>query len=113
MDISIALIASYSLTGIGVIILALCLLFFSISKETVDAGIIVIYILSCFLAGIIIGKKQKTKRFLWGMLIGIAYYTILYFACCNIVDVSDSLMSEVITTLLICCASATLGGMLS
>lgn len=113
IDIPIALIVGFIITGAGIIALAICLLLFSISEEMVDGGILIIYILSCFIAGMIIGRKRKTKRFLWGMLIGLVYYSVLYLASFLMVEPTHSLMSDVITTWMICCGSATLGGMLS
>ncbi len=113
IDIPIALIVGFSITAAGVVILAVCLLLCSISEEMVDVGILIIYIISCFGAGMIIGRKRKTRRFLWGMLIGVVYYSVLYLTSFLLVGPSHSVMNDVVTTLMICCGGATIGGMLS
>ena len=113
IDIPIALLVGFSITSLGVVVLALSLLGLSVSEEMVDGGILIIYILSCFMAGRIIGRKRKTKRFLWGMFIGMVYYTVLYLISFWITNTPDTAMSDVLTTLMICSGSATLGGMLS
>ena len=113
IDIPIALLTGLSVTSVGVVVLALCLLMLSISEEMVEVGILMIYILSCFMAGMIIGRKRKNRRFLWGMLIGVVYYSVLYIATIFVVNTPDAVVSDVMTTLIICMGSATLGGMLS
>ena len=113
IDIPIALLTGLSVTSVGVVVLALCLLMLSISEEMVEVGILMIYILSCFMAGMIIGRKRKNRRFLWGMLIGVVYYSVLYIATIFVVNTPDAVVSDVMTTLIICSGSATLGGMLS
>ena len=112
-DIPIVLVVAFGITCIGVVGLALCLLVFSISEEMVEGGILLLYILSCFMAGVIMGKKRKIKRFLWGMFIGVMYYSVLYAASFLLVDSLEYVMADVVTSLMVCCASATLGGMLS
>ena len=48
-----------------------------LSESVVSVGIVVIYVLSGFLGGFLSGKVMKTRRFLWGMLMGAAYFLIL------------------------------------
>lgn len=110
---AISLLVSYAITMAGIMILAFLLFLFSISEKTADIGIMIIYILSCFVAGMMMGRKQKTKRYLWGMLIGGIYYCILVFASFWVVSPAALQMTEFITSIIICWLSATLGGMLS
>ena len=113
IDIPIALLAGFSITSLGVVVLALSLLGLSVSEEMVDGGILIIYILSCFMAGRIMGKKRKTKRFLRGIFIGVMYYFVLFLASFLLGDSLEFVISDVVTSLMICSGSATLGGMLS
>ena len=113
IDIPIALLVGFSVTGVGVFVLALSLLGLSISEEMVDGGILIIYILSCFMAGRILGKKRKTKRFLWGICIGMMYYSFLFSASFLSGDSLECVISDVVTSLVICIGSAILGEMLS
>ena len=113
IDIPIALLVGFSVTGVGVFVLALSLLGLSISEEMVDGGILIIYILSCFMAGRIMGKKRRTKRFLWGVCIGMMYYSVLFSASFLLGDSLECVISDVVTSVVICIGSAILGEMIS
>ncbi len=107
------LLVAYSMTGIFLLILALLLYQFKLSEDMVSIGIIAIYILVTFLTGFLIGKKTGERKFLWGLLSGIAYFVVLM--CISLV-VNHNIgmeMGHTITTLLICSGSGMLGGMLS
>ena len=77
-----ALLTAYVLTGGLLLLLALLLYRFQLSRSGVNVGIIAIYILSCFLGGFLEGKMMGTS-------------------------------SNFVTTLILCIAGGTLGGMLS
>ena len=113
IDIPISILVGFAITCVGVIILALCLLLLSLSEEMIDGGILILYILSCFMAGFVIGKRRKTRRFLWGIFIGIMYYSLLFAATFFVVSSTDANIYDVVTSLLVCCGSAAFGGMLS
>ena len=113
IDIPIALVVGFAITCVGVIMLALCLLLLSLSEEMIDGGILILYILSCFMAGFVIGKRRKNRRFLWGIFIGIMYYSLLFAATFFMVSSTDTNIYDVVTSLLVCCGSAAFGGMLS
>lgn len=113
IDIPIALVVGFAITCVGVIMLALCLLLLSLSEEMIDGGILILYILSCFMAGFVIGKRRKNRRFLWGIFIGIMYYSLLFAATFFVVSSTDANIYDVATSLLVCCGSAAFGGMLS
>lgn len=72
-----ALIVSFVATGILLLILTLILYKFKISNTQIYMGVIVIYLVSNLLGGLIIGKVTKEKKFLWGLLIGICYFVVL------------------------------------
>ena len=112
-DITISLLAGYSISILEIVILACFLLLLQISEQMVDVGILVVYISSCFLSGFVIGKKRKSKKFIWGMLVGGLYYLFLLFFSFIWQQALDTTTTDFITSLLICWGSATLGGMLS
>ncbi|MGN0305260.1 MAG: TIGR04086 family membrane protein, partial [Lachnospiraceae bacterium] len=76
-SVLVGLLAGYLVTLMGLFILALLLLQFQLSSETIEIGILVLYLLSVFIAGFLVGKVKKTKKFLWGMAEGMAYYLVL------------------------------------
>lgn len=112
-DILVSLFGGYSVTVLGIVILAFLLLMLQISENTVDMGILVIYVLACLLSGIIVGKRTKTKKFLWGFLSGSVYFIVLFLVSMAANQSMEKQGNDFITTLLICAGSGTLGGMIS
>ena len=72
-----SLLFSYILTGGLLLLLALLLYKVGLSQKVVSICIIVIYVLATFFAGFITCKKLKSRKFLWGALMGLAYFLIL------------------------------------
>ena len=112
-DILVSLFGGYVITFLGIVIVALLLLLFQISENMVEIGIIVIYVLACLCAGFIIGKRTKTKKFLWGMLSGGIYFIMLLMISLIAQNSMENIGNDLVTVLLICVGSGTLGGMIS
>ena len=72
------LICMYIITGLGLVLLAVLLEKMQQGETFVKVGIVIVYILSGFVGGLIAGKKMKTRKFLWGILMGAAYFVILF-----------------------------------
>lgn len=107
------MLISYLLTAGLLLLLSLLLYRFGLSENIISIGITGIYVLATFLSGFLAGKREQTKRFLWGLLMGLLYFLLLS-AVSLIVDSSTfSLGRGFITTLILCCAGGMLGGMLS
>ena len=109
-DIVVSLLVGYVVTILGILILALLLFMFQISENTVNIAIIVLYVLSCFFAGFIIGKRIGLRKFLWGMVCGFLYFMFL-FGLSFILH--KNIGNNPITVFLICIGSSTIGGMIS
>ena len=60
------LVAAYAITGGSLLLLALLLFKLDLTEGKITAGIIIIYILSCFLGGLLAGKRAGSRKFLWG-----------------------------------------------
>ena len=108
-----ALLTSYVVTGILLLVLAFLLYQFQLSKSAVDIGILAIYIISCFLAGFIEGKIMGTRKFLWGAVVGLLYFVLLALISLAVNQGFDNSSSNFVTTLILCAAGGMLGGMLS
>ena len=108
-----SLLFSYILTGGLLLLLALLLYRFSLPEKIVSISIIVIYVGATFLAGFLTGKKMKSRKFLWGLAMGSAYFLVLVIVSLvvnhSVGDLSDSFL----TTLVLCAGGGMLGGMLS
>ncbi len=107
------LLISYILTGALLLLLALFVYRFRLSEKTVSLVIIGIYIGITFFAGFITGKKLKTKKFLWGLIMGIAYFVVLAILSFVVNHSLGDMGSNVFSVLVMCAGSGMLGGMVS
>lgn len=107
------LLASFLVTGLLLLLLALLLYKIGLTEKIVSMAIIAIYVLATFLAGFLTGKKLKTRKFLWGFLEGVAYFVILTLLSLILNGTLGSGTNSILTTFVLCAAGGTLGGMLS
>lgn len=108
-----SLVISYVITGFMLIAIAFALYKLGISENTVNLLIIIVYVFSCFVGGLLVGKMVKEKKFLWGLLLGLVYMTVIC-AVSFIVNGTISITAiSAITTLLLCTGGGTFGGMIS
>ena len=110
-EVAVTLLVSFMITFLGVLGLAFALLLFPISEEMVEVGILILYILSCFVAGKMVGKQLVKKSFLWGAFLGCVYYFILVnmSILCNSTTVIS--IKDVGTSVLLCSSSGALGSL--
>lgn len=107
------LLAMYLVTG-GLLLLLSALLYkMQLSESVVSVGIVLIYVISGFLGGLLMGKVMKTRRFFWGMVIGGAYFLILVLGSILFEKGINMELSRLFTTLVLCTASGMIGGMVS
>ncbi len=108
-----SLLFSYILTGGLLLLLALLLYKAGLSQKVVSACIIVIYVLATFFAGFMSGKKLGSRKFLWGALMGAAYFLVLVLISLAVNHQLGILTNSFLTTLVLCSGGGMLGGMLS
>ena len=108
-----ALLASYIMTGILLFILTLLLYKFQWDEQMITAGIIAIYVISTFAGGFILGKLKGTRKFLWGLIMGILYFLLLFLISFGVYRSFDGNGTNVLTTLLLCAGGGMLGGMIA
>ena len=113
MNLLVYLFCSFVVTMVILLVMALLLYKMKLSEQIISAGIIITYAVSCFVGGFLTGKKLKQKRYIWGLLMGLAYYFVLLVVSVvmngSFKEVTDSLF----TTLILCAGGGMLGGMLS
>lgn len=107
------LLLAYLITISGLLLMAFLLYKIPLADSAVNIGIIIIYIVSTFLAAFFCGRKMKQKKFIWGFLLGISYFAILFIISFITKQSLDTLGNNIITAFLICVGSGTLGGMLA
>jgi len=107
------LLFSYLLTALLILLMALGMYFVGMSEKMVHILIIVIYVVATFFAGFLLGKKMQSRKFLWGLLVGSAYFLVLVMASLVVNGSTQGLSDSVATTLVLCTAGGMLGGMFS
>lgn len=108
-----SLLISYLFTAGLLLLLALLLYRFSLSERIVSLCITAIYILVTFLAGFLAGKKEGSRKFLWGLLMGCLYFLVLTAVSLVVNHGFSGLSGSFFTVLVLCAGSGMLGGMLS
>ncbi len=107
------LFASYIITGLMLFLLAFMVYQFQFGEKGIDIAIIVVYALVNFLSGFFMGKKKKVKKYLAGLLVGMAYFIILVLISLICNHGLQDFSGDFFTTLAICAGAGTLGGMVS
>ena len=108
-----SLLAAYIVTGLLLLLLALLLYKLQLSESVVNIGIIAIYVAACFLGGFLEGKMMKTRKFIWGGAFGLLYFAVLAIISLAVGQGFSGSSSHFVTTLILCMAGGTLGGMVS
>ena len=107
------LLIMYILTGVALFVLAFLLYKMELTENIVTIGITAIYVVSGLLGGIIIGKRMKTRRFLWGIIMGAAYFLVLLIGSALLNRGLTSDMPHIGLTLVMCMGAGMIGGMVS
>lgn len=108
-----ALMASYIVTGIFLLVLSFLLYKFDWDEQMVTAGVVAIYVLSTFVGGFILGKVRKTRKFLWGLIVGTLYFALLFLVSFGVYRSFSGNGTNFVTTFLLCAGGGMLGGMIS
>lgn len=107
------LVISYLFTVGLLLLLAFLLYRFELSAEICSVGIIVVYIVVNLLSGFLAGRRIGNRKFLWGLMIGGAYFLLLAVVSLCVNHSVSAAAGDFLTTLLLCAGSGMLGGMLS
>lgn len=108
-----SLLFSYILTGVILAVLSFLLYKLELGEKVVAIAIIGTYVAATFFAGFVAGKKMQSRKFLWGLLEGVAYFLILAVISAFAGEDGVSFGKSFFTTFALCAGGGTLGGMLS
>lgn len=108
-----ALLASYVVTGVLLVLLAAMLFWQNLDEGKVSFGIMVIYFLSTFSGGLIMGKITKQRRYLWGIFIGSCYFLLLALISFGVYRTFQGSALHLLTICLLCVTGGMVGGMVS
>ena len=107
------LLLMYVVTAMLLFLLAVLVQRFNWDNNAISIGISTVYVISCFIGGFFVGKVQQNKKFIWGILIGLAYLIIMLVITLVVKHGFHSSVSAFVTNLLLCLGAGMLGGMLS
>ena len=108
-----SLLASYIVTGILLLVLPFFMYKFELNEKIVSAAIVGIYVVSTLIGGVIIGKLTKSKRYLWGMVLGILYFVLLLLITLGVYRTLNGDSVSIVTSLILCAGGGMTGGMIS
>ena len=108
-----ALLAAYVVSGLLLLLLTFLLYQFDVSEKVITAGVVVIYLISTFFGGLVLGKMMKTRRLLWGLLLGVLYFPLLLIISLIVYRGLDDNGANLFTTFLLCVGGGMFGGMIS
>ena len=108
-----ALLFSYVVTGISLLLLSVLLYKFEWNEHLVSAAIVAIYVLSTVVGGIVIGKLVRTRRFFWGLLLGNLYFILLLVITIILYRSLSGNGLNMLTAWILCTGGGMTGGMIS
>ena len=108
-----ALLASYIVTGILLLLLTMALYKIELNEKMVSAAIVAIYVMATLIGGILIGKMAKVKRFIWGLGLGVAYFALLLLITLGVYHTLNGDGANLVTTFILCAGGGMAGGMIS
>ena len=108
-----SILASYIVTAVLLIVLALLLYKLEIGEKMVSAGIVAIYVLSTLVGGLLIGKMARTRRFVWGIGLGMSYFLLLLLITLGVYHTVNADAANLVTTGILCVGGGMIGGMIS
>ena len=108
-----SLLASYIVTGILLLVLTFFMYKFELNEKIVSAAIVGIYVVSTLIGGMIIGKLTKSKRYVWGMVLGIVYFVLLLLITLGVYRTLNGDSVSIVTSLILCAGGGMTGGMIS
>jgi putative membrane protein (TIGR04086 family) len=83
------------------------------SEMMYRSGLVAVYVISGFAGGFLVGKRTKSRKFLWGCMMGLAYFAILFVVSLVLHRGFDQDAVHLAAALALCAGSGTLGGMVS
>ncbi|GFI37386.1 hypothetical protein IMSAGC015_01573 [Lachnospiraceae bacterium] len=108
-----SLLFSYIVTGVLLVLLTVLLYKFELDEKLVSAGIVAVYVLATMAGGIVLGKLAGTRRFLWGIGLGIAYFGLLMLITLGVYRTLNGNGVNLVTAFILCAGGGMTGGMIS
>lgn len=108
-----SLLVSYIVTAIILLILALVVYKFDVSNSVISIGVILSYIFSNFIGGLLIGKNVDQKKYIWGIITGVLYFVIIILVSIVLSKTIFTHVGSSLSVFAMCALGGMLGGMVS
>jgi len=108
-----ALLVSYLLSGIALLLLSFALYKLRLREEQINLAVYAVYLIACLAGGITAGKALRNRRFFWGLLSGLLYFLVLFAVSWLMKQGGPPDTDRSLTVLAFCAAGGMLGGILS
>lgn len=107
------LLAMYAVTAILLFLLSVLVQRLGLESGAISVGVCAVYVVSTFIGGFLAGKVQRTKKFIWGILMGLMYVVIMLAVTFIAKKGFDAAISDFVINLLLSLGGGMLGGMIS
>ena len=109
----LGLVISCLTTTVILLVLAFVMLKLQPDTGVIETAILVTYAISCFFGGLYCGRRAERKKFIWGALLGVLYFLLLFLISGMGDRAVQSGLVQSLTALAICAGGGMLGGMLA
>lgn len=103
---------AYFISAVALVILAFIMYKWDVSDNVVRGGILAAYVLSCFISGTVVSRQHSERRYLWGLLMGAIYFTILWVVSLIGNRGAFTGVTGILPALALCLFGGMLGGMM-
>jgi len=108
-----SLIVSVLLTALFILLMSLGMYKFRWGEGLMNAAIMAVYGMATFVGGLLVGKKLRSRRFVWGLLYGAFYFALVLFLSWAVGGGISRDWGQLTAILAICLGSGMAGGMIS
>lgn len=102
---------AYVISAVALVFIAFMMYKWDVSDSVVRGGILAAYVLSCFISGAVVSRQHSERRYLWGLLMGAVYFTILWVVSLIGNKGAFTGVSGILPALALCLFGGMLGGM--
>lgn len=103
---------AYVISAVALVFIAFMMYKWDVSDSVVRGGILASYVLSCFISGAVVSRQHSERRYLWGLLMGAVYFTILWVVSLIGNKGAFTGVSGILPALALCLFGGMLGGMM-
>lgn len=108
-----AMILGYFLSAAALCVLAFLMYQFEVKETHLRLGILMVYVASCLVGGMYIGRKMKKRQYLWGLMVGLFYFSVHMAGVIALESVTPERIVPITALALLCMGSGMMGGAIS